>query len=325
MPSFDEINECIAEGSVEIESWVSRQRKKVEVPLYTSVDVRISKHKIAPVDTNIFPAGFNNLSADCRLHASELFKNYFALKYPEIEKILIIPELHTRNTYYWENIHVLKSILTTVGFEVEVGLISDDLRSDSVELKTSSGGVVTARSLRRSGSCVHTSNFRPDLLLINNDFSDKYPEILREIVQPVEPPVELGWHSRRKDIHFEFYNKLAYEVARMVDIDPWVFTLETIAVKGVDFDSPRDREWVADVVDEVLESLREQYSSRGIDEEPFVIIKSNYGTYGMAVISVVGGDDVRRLNAEGRKKMRVAKGGMIVRDVVVQEGVHTSL
>jgi glutamate--cysteine ligase len=45
----------------------------------------------------------------------------------------------------------------------------------------------------------------------------------------------------------------------------------------------------------------------------------------MAVISVSSGDDIRTLNAEGRKQMRVTKGGKPVRDVVIQEGIPTSL
>lgn len=47
-----------------IESWFRTQWRNTPAPFYTSVDLRNSGYKIAPVDTNLFPAGFNNLNPD---------------------------------------------------------------------------------------------------------------------------------------------------------------------------------------------------------------------------------------------------------------------
>jgi glutamate--cysteine ligase len=137
--------------------------------------------------------------------------------------------------------------------------------------------------------------------------------------------VEIGWHTRKKSIHFEFYNKLAQEVAQILEIDPWVISIDTIDDYGVDFDSREDREKIAQVADLMINRLKIQYKERGISEEPYLFIKSNSGTYGMAVVNVSSGDDVRALNSDKRKRMRVSKGGSPVRDVVLQEGIPTSL
>jgi glutamate--cysteine ligase len=325
MKFIDEINRKIEEKSGEIEGWIDEQCRKVNVPLYTSVDLRISHHKITPVDTNIFPAGFNNLCPVFRDRTAKLFKEHFTQSYPAAKRILIIPELHTRNPYYWENIYVIKSILESVDFSVEVGLVSDELYEDEVGFKTVAGEEVKAFRLKRDGNTVFISDFIPDLILINNDFSSKCPKVLRDIRQPVEPPVEIGWHTRRKNIHFDFYNKLAREVAGIIGIDPWIISIKTVSQSGVDFDDPGDREKVARSADSVLNELRDEYAKRGIRENPFLFVKSNSGTYGMAVISVFGADYIRTLNAEGRKQMRVSKGGKPVRDVVIQEGIPTSL
>ncbi|MGE5444731.1 MAG: glutamate--cysteine ligase [Ignavibacteriales bacterium] len=325
MKFIDEINRKIEEKSEEIENWIDEQCRKVNVPLYTSVDLRISRHKITPVDTNIFPAGFNNLCSVFRECAAKLFREHFTQSYPGAKRILIIPELHTRNPYYWENIYVIKSILESVDFLVGVGLVSDELYEDEVTFKTVAGEEVKALRLKRDGNTVFISNFTPDLILINNDFSSKCPKILRDIRQPVEPPVEIGWHTRRKNVHFDFYNKLAREVAEIIGIDPWIISIKTVSQSGVDFDDPEDREKVARSADSVLNELGGEYAKRGIQESPFLFVKSNSGTYGMAVISVFGADDIRTLNAEGRKQMRVSKGGKPVRDVVIQEGIPTSL
>lgn len=325
MQHLDELNVRISENREKIESWVRGKAEKEFIPLYSSVDVRVSNHKIAPVDTNIFPAGFNNLSQPFRDRASGLFKDYFLRKYPKVRKILIIPELHTRNPFYWENIFVLKSILEKVDYEVEVGIVSDDFNQDEASFRSQSGEEVAAYKVMNENHRIFTSEMSPDLLLINNDFSEKCPKTLKDIIQPVEPPVEIGWHTRRKSVHFEYYNKLAGEAARLIGIDPWIISIDTVSLEGIDFDNPGDRDKAASIADSMLDGLRKVYSEKGIPQEPYLFIKSNSGTYGMAVISVSNGDEIRGLNAEGRKRMRVSKGGKPVRDIVIQEGIPTAL
>ncbi|MCH7949330.1 MAG: glutamate--cysteine ligase [Candidatus Dadabacteria bacterium] len=325
MKHLQDLNLKISQNKDKLDSWISNQIGKVFIPLYTSVDIRISDHKVVPVDTNVFPAGFNNLSEIFKKQASSLFKGYFHREYPNTNNILIIPELHTRNTFYWENISVLKSILENVGYRVEVGIISDDNLPDEMEFEAALGKSVKAYRATKQDNKVVTSNYIPDLLLINNDFSEKCPKTLRDILQPVEPPVEIGWHTRKKSVHFEFYNKLAGEVAEILGIDPWVISIDTIVDEGVDFDSREDRGKVAQVVDSMISKLKTEYEARGIKEDPYLFIKSNSGTYGMAVVNVSSGNDVIGFNSEKRKRMRVSKGGNPVRDVVIQEGVPTSL
>jgi glutamate--cysteine ligase len=325
MNHLQDLNSKITKNKDKLDLWIKDQINKVFIPLYTSVDLRISEHKIVPVDTNVFPAGFNNLSDTFRNRASSLFKDYFDREYPKMNSILIIPELHTRNTFYWENISVLKSILENVGYRVEVGIISDDDLPEEMEFEAASGNKVKAYRALKDNNRVTIPNLNPDLLLINNDFSEQCPKTLRDITQPVEPPVEIGWHTRKKSIHFEFYNKLAKEVAQILEIDPWVISIDTIDDYGVDFDSREDRERIAQVADSMINRLKIQYKERGISEEPYLFIKSNSGTYGMAVVNVSSGDDVRALNSDKRKRMRVSKGGSPVRDVVLQEGIPTSL
>ncbi len=104
MNHIREINQKIADNKDKLDLWLKSQIERAFIPLYTSVDLRISDYKLAPVDTNVFPAGFNNLSGIFRDRASNLFKNYFQREFPSTKSILIIPELHTRNTFYWENI-----------------------------------------------------------------------------------------------------------------------------------------------------------------------------------------------------------------------------
>lgn len=167
--------------------------------------------------------------------------------------------------------------------------------------------------------------FVPDIVMINNDFSERCPKTLHNLRQPVLPPIEIGWHARKKDVHFEFYNRLCGELADILEVDPWVMSVETALESGVDFDFPEDRDRVSARAGQVLSTVKSEYLKRDIDHKPSLFIKSNSGTYGMAVTSVSDPRNIIEMNSRDRKRMRVSKGGMPVRDVVIQEGVPTSL
>ena len=54
----------ILKESVAIEHWFRGKWQEHTPPFYCSVDLRNSGFKLAPVDTNLFPGGFNNLNAE---------------------------------------------------------------------------------------------------------------------------------------------------------------------------------------------------------------------------------------------------------------------
>ena len=96
-----------------IESWFKREWRATPAPFYSSVDIRHSGFKAAAIDTNLFPAGFNNLHPDSLPICSEQVKKLLKAK-----KILLIPEHFTRNTHYFENIKTLKKILEKAGYQL---------------------------------------------------------------------------------------------------------------------------------------------------------------------------------------------------------------
>lgn len=323
MNILDTLSSKISEKEAELQKWFERHHENILIPLYSSVDIRVSENKVVPVDTNIFPAGFNNLSQDFRVNTGMLFKKVLGEKYPGTSKILIVPELHTKNSYYWENISVIKSTLENEGYEVRIGIVSDNFNNEQAEFETFSGQRLTAFKAKNAQHKIVLDDFIPEIILLNNDFSEKCPKTLRDIVQPVVPPMEMGWHTRRKDVHFEFYNSLAAEAAEIIGIDPWTVSIETCLVENVDFDIPEDRKRASECAKKVLEKVNEKYSEHGLSGKPTIFIKSNSGTYGMAVVNLEDIDSLILMNSSNRKRLRVTKGGMPVRDVVIQEGVPT--
>ncbi len=104
-----------------IEAWLREQWHKTPAPIMGSVDLRNAGFKLAPVDTNLFPAGFNNLSADFLPLAVQAAQATLCQLLPCTKRLLLIPENHTRNMHYFESVASLAEILQTAGFEVRIG------------------------------------------------------------------------------------------------------------------------------------------------------------------------------------------------------------
>ena len=110
-----------------IEHWFRTQWLEYASPFYASVDLRNSGFKLAPVDTNLFPGGFNNLNTDflpLSVHAAMVAVEKIC---PEAHRLMIIPENHTRNTYYLRNVVELVNIMKAAGLDVRVGTINPEI------------------------------------------------------------------------------------------------------------------------------------------------------------------------------------------------------
>lgn len=304
----------IAKNLNKIDEWIKKKKEISKPPFYTSTDIRVSENKVVAVDTNIFPAGFNNLSNYFLKKSAKNIKMYIEKLNLPVERILIIPELHTRNPFYWDNIIAIKKMFEIAGILSDVGLIVDDGTNFMIEFDSSSDLKVKAATVDKSNNKVFVNDFMPDLILINNDFSTHFPNILKDIDQPVIPPVEVGWHSRRKNIHFDFYNSLVDEFCKIFNMDSNIFQLKTELIKNINVEEYDDRLKVANLINDL--------KSR-IGSEQNIFIKSNSGTYGMSVMQVNEGSQLVNLNRSGKKKMKVSKGGKLLSDLIVQEGVDS--
>src|ERR1041384_4738620 len=61
---INELEQRILESLPAIERWFRLEWMEHTPPFYTSVDVRNAGFKLAPVDTTLFPGGFNNLTPE---------------------------------------------------------------------------------------------------------------------------------------------------------------------------------------------------------------------------------------------------------------------
>lgn len=313
------------ENETKINDWfLSLDEKLGTDPVYASVDLRNAGYKIAPVDTNIFPAGFNNLCPSYRREAGRLFKQYMRNYYPDVKKIALLAEEHTRNLYYFENLFMLTSLLREVGFEVEIASLSAELSQEKNVFETSEKNTITVWKAHVSGSFFEMEGFKPDLILVNNDFSAGIPELIKKIVQPMIPTPKVGWHIRKKSDHFECYQTLSHTLAKLIDIDPWLIFAPFGSQQEVDFGDEKSTTRLAQKVDLVMNDIRPKFKEYNIKGEPFVFVKNDAGTYGMAVMTATSGDELLNLNKKERNKMKVGKNLRKVTEVIIQEGIPTT-
>ncbi len=306
----------------EIEHWFRNQWQEHTPPFYGSVDLRNAAYKLAPVDMNLFPGGFNNLNPDFHPLAVQAAMTALEGYCPDARRVLLIPENHTRNQFYLQNVAALSKILRQAGMVVRIGSLNPEITA-ATTLELPDGSTMVQEPVIRTGNRVGLADFDPCVVLLNNDLSSGIPSVLVNIEQTLLPPLHAGWSTRTKTQHFTAYDRVVNDFAQLIGIDPWVVNPYFDHVDGLDFQSREGEEKLAATVDQMIQKIALKYAEHGIEQTPFVIVKANAGTYGMGIMSVKSGEELLGLNRKQRNKMSVIKEGMQVHDVIVQEGVPT--
>mgnify|MGYP001235506063 CR=1 FL=1 len=235
----------IIEKQGDLETWFATKRAELNMPLYGSVDIRDANWKVAVVDANQYPAGFNNLrESDIGAHLRAAIGN--------LRHIHIWPESHTRNPAYTKNIEALSLILENEGYAVTQGIL---------EIK--------------SGEPVAYRGAVPDLILLNNDLTGGP---LPNLGVPVLPSPQMGWYQRRKSDHFRAAQPFLDEVASILDIDPWLISTHWIVSEDKCLEKETCRTLLAAEIDEFLTYLQSKYHEFGIEGKPTLFVKNDAGT-----------------------------------------------
>ena len=320
-----DLEKKILNATPAIERWFRLEWQEHTPPFYCSVDLRNAGFKLAPVDTNLFPGGFNNLSSEMLPLAVQAAMAAIEKYCPEAKNLLLIPEKHTRNTFYLQNVARLIQIFRQTGLNVRLGALSDEIKEPTT-LELPDGSTLTLEPLERSanGRRLGLKNFDPCTILLNNDLSSGLPPILEGLhEQSLLPPLHAGWAVRRKTNHFAAYDEVVKKFAKLIDVDSWMLNPYFTKCDQINFHERTGEDCLAASVDTLLAKIRKKYKEYGIKETPFVIVKADAGTYGMGIMTVKDASEVKGLNRKQRNKMSVVKEGLEVSEVIIQEGVHT--
>ena len=289
--------------------WYQKKSGEIPHPFYSGFDIRDSSYKVAPVDANVFPAGFNNLSVEDQNQTASLMGQYLKQYYSSIKKILLLTEEHTNNPYYWDNVLTLKSLIEKADYEVTL-CVARELVSGEKTVSTTSGEKISLHLLK---------DVQGDLIISNNDFSTDY-DLPQNI--PCLPPLKMGWNTRRKHDFFIRYNKLAGEFAEMIDINPWHFQVKTEMFSPFNVTS---KENLKELKAHVMDFFKKLTPPKTSTEKPYLFLKNNYGTYGLGITTVSDPEEVLQWNYKTRKDLKATKGGGGVRELILQEGIPSSL
>jgi glutamate--cysteine ligase len=288
-------------------------------PIYSSVDVRESGNKYAPVDHNLYPAGFNNICQKDLKKASEMFRAALTRQVPGAKRVALIPESHTKNKWYLDNVHHLATTLRDGGLEVDV--VSPDAtlftEGATLRLESQSGHEVVLHQVEvREGVFRRTDGGTDDfdVVLLNNDQSNPLPVQWRALRTPVLPSPYAGWTRRQKNEHFKHYAAVANAFCAHFGIRPDLIQARFLSVEGVDFETKEGVDKLADSVGALLAELPAGST---------VFAKASQGTYGMGISVFQSRDEVLAMNRRARNKMDVGKNNLKFTSVLVQEGVET--
>ena len=321
---INELEQRILDSMPAIERWFRLEWMEHTPPFYSSVDIRNAGFKLAPVDTNLYPGGWNNLTPEMLPLAVQAAMAAIEKICPEARNLLLIPENHTRNTFYLSNVAQLRRIFNMAGLNVRIGSINPEIKKPTV-FELPSGDSVTLEPVVRSKRRLGLKDFDPCTILLNNDLSAGVPGILEDLnEQYLLPPLHAGWSTRRKSRHFQSYEEVAKRFGKLLGIDPWLINPMFSKCGEVNFAEGSGMEVLASNVDVMLTKIRRKYKEYGIKDKPFVVVKADNGTYGMGIMTVRDAKELEAVNRRTRNKMSVIKDGQEVNEVIIQEGVLTN-
>ena len=320
---INELEQRILDATPVIERWFRLEWMEHTPPLYASVDIRNAGFKLAPVDTNLYPDGWHNLSPDTLPLAVQAAQAAIEKICPEARNLLIVPENGKHGSFYLASLARLQEVFRMAGLNVRFGSVDPAVkRSQTITLPD--GEKMTLEPAQRVRYRVGLKNFDPCTILLNNDLSAGAPGILEELhEQYLLPPLHAGWSVRRRSKHLRAYEELSKRFGKLLGIDPWLINPLFASCGEVDIREPSGGECLRTHVDALLTKVRRKYKEYGINEKPFVVIKPDNGTYGMGIMTVRDAKELDALNRKTKNKMAVIKDGQTVSDVIIQEGVLT--
>jgi glutamate--cysteine ligase len=319
---INELEQRILESTPVIERWFRLEWMEHTPPFYTSVDVRNAGFKLAPVDTNLYPGGWNHLTPEMLPLAVQAAMAAIEKICPEAKNLLLVPE-NRRDISYLSNLAQLQRLFYMAGLNVRLGSLSNDIK-DPTTIELPDGERVTLEPLIRSKRRLGLKNFDPCTILLNNDLRAGVPGILEDLhEQYLLPPLHAGWATRRKSQHFKAYEEVSKRFGKLLGMDPWLINPLYNQCGEVDFAQGTGLDCLRTNVDALLTKVKRKYKEYGINEKPFVVVKADDSHPGFGLMSVRDVKDLDVLVAKTQQALAAAGGAKVAPDVIIQEGVLT--
>lgn len=318
---INELEARILDSMPAIERWFRLEWMEHTPVFYSAVDLRNAGYKLAPVDTHLFPSGFNHLTPPMLPLAVQAAMAAIEKICPEAKNLLLIPERHVRSPFYLEHVQRLVQVFTQAGLNVRLGTPDEAVKAP-VTLNAPDGSDLVLEPLLRSRGRLGLKDFDPCTILLNTDLAAGVPPVLENLHQQyLLPPLHAGWGVRRKSRHFQSYEEVAKKFGKLLGMDPWLIHPMTAACGEVDLRSDAGLDAVRQQADALLAKVRRKYKEYGINEKPFVVVKADDGgLHGSGFLPV---RDLKEFDDAARVRQRLAADARGAAPLLVQEGVPT--
>src|SRR5262245_40792634 len=123
---INELEQRVLESMPAIERWFRLEWMEHTPPFYTSVDLRNAGYKLAPVDTELFPTGFNHLTPQMLPLAVQAAMAAIEKICPEAKNLLLVPgpQAQSGNPFYLTHLQRLVEVFTLAGLNVRLGSLA---------------------------------------------------------------------------------------------------------------------------------------------------------------------------------------------------------
>ena len=318
---INELEQRILESLPAIERWFRLEWMEHTPPFYTSVDLRNAGFKLAPVETNLHPGGFNNLTPEMLPLAVQAAMAAIEKICPEAKNLLLVPQRPGRDTPNLMNLHRMVQIFHQAGLNVRLGTL-DEAVAEPTPVRLPEGGELVLEPLVRRKGRLGLKGFDPCTILLNDDLSAGVPPPLAGLhEQYLLPPLHAGWATRRRSKHFHAYEEVAKKFAKLLGMDPWLINPMFARCGGADLAEGRGIDGLAAAADALLAKIRRKYKEYGIREKPFVIVKADAGAG--AFRTVHDAKELLELKGKARGRTGAGKDRQPASDLLLQEGVPT--
>jgi glutamate--cysteine ligase len=318
---INELEQRVLDSMPAIERWFRLEWMEHTPPFYCSVDVRNAGFKLAPVDTDLFPCCWNNLTPAMLPLAVQAAMAAIEKICPEARNLLIIPQNDVRSASYLTNLAQLCRVFHMAGLHVRLGSINPDVKKSTL-LKLPDGETLTLEPVIRNRGRVGVKDFDPCTILLNNDLVAGVPGILEDLhEQYLLPPLHASWGTRRRSTHFKTYEEVAKRFGKLIGVDPWLINPMFERCSGIDLASADGIEALTARVEGLLGKVKKKYKEYGIKEKAFVVVKADNLGGNAGLMSVRDAKDVPAL----AKKACAVAGNPFhgVQELILQEGVLT--
>jgi glutamate--cysteine ligase len=319
---INELEQRILESMPAIERWFRLEWMEHTPPFYCSVDLRNAGFKLAPVDTDLFPEGFNHLTPQMLPLAVQAAMAAIEKICPEAKNLLLVPDQRCGNSFYLEHLQRLVQVFTQAGLNVRLGT-ADPALTGPRRLALPDGSELVVEPLERKRTRLGLKDFDPCTILLNDDLRGDVPRALQNLhEQYLLPPLHAAWATRRKSRHFQSYEEVAKKFAKLLGMDPWLINPMAARCGEVATGSPDGLACVQSQAEAMLAKVRRKFKEYGINEKPFVVVKADAGGMGAGVLTV---RDAREIDAERLRRAlaRPQADDGEVTEVIIQEGVPT--